>query len=271
MKVGILAHKKTPENLMIYEKFVEKGVSVEFIDPLEIVNDYDEFEFDLILCRAERVFLNEGLYALKGLQNKFKIINSAETVNICQNKYLTYLELKEMAPKSIMTYSKDFEKVSSIVKRVFGYPIVIKPMYGGYGDGVLKIDSESEFLDVFSELTAKNSELFIQEYVPYIHDIRVFVINNEIVGAMERIPKNNWKANYSLGAEIKKIELSKDVERMVLDAVKRVNADIVGVDVLVSKDKNYILEMNITPQFRGMMNFVNIPEKIVEYCMNLMK
>jgi len=29
--------------------------------------------------------------------------------------------------------------------------------------------------------------------------------------------------------------------------------------------------MNITPQFRGMMNFVNIPEKIVEYCMNLMK
>ena len=72
------------------------------------------------------------------------------------------------------------------------------------------------------------------------------MINNEIVGAMERIPKNNWKANYSLGAEIKKIELSKDVERMVLDAVKRVNADIVGVDVLVSKDKNYILEMNIT-------------------------
>ena len=33
--------------------------------------------------------------------------------------------------------------------------------------------------------------------------------------------------------------------------------------LLRSKDKNYILEMNITPQFRGMMNFVDIPEKIV--------
>ena len=100
------------------------------------------------------------------------------------------------------------------------------------------------YTKLLRELTAKDSELFIQEYVPYIHDIRVFVINNEIVGAMERIPKNNWKANYSLGAEIKKIELSKDVERMVLNAAKKVNADIVGVDVLVSKDKNYILERN---------------------------
>ncbi|ABR54817.1 alpha-L-glutamate ligase, RimK family [Methanococcus vannielii SB] len=271
MKVGILAHKKTPENLMIYEEFLKNNVSIEFIDPLEIINGNENFNFDLILSRVERVFLNEGLYALTELQNNFKVINCAETVNLCQNKYLTYQKLKEVSPKSIMTYSKDFNTVFSNVKKLFGYPFVLKPIYGGYGEGVLKINSKHEFLNTFKELTKNNSEIFIQEYIEYLHDIRVFVINNEIIGAMERIPKNNWKANYSLGAEIKEIELSKDVKNMVLDSVKKVGADIVGVDVLVSKTKNYILEMNITPQFRGMMNFVNVSRKIVDYCMDLME
>jgi len=58
---------------------------------------------------------------------------------------------------------------------------------------------------------------------------------------------------------------------MVLDSVKKLGADVVGIDVLISKDKNYILEANITPQFRGMMNFVNVPKKIADYCINYLK
>ncbi|WP_459201435.1 ATP-grasp domain-containing protein [Methanococcus sp. CF] len=269
MKIGILAHKKTPENLMIFEELGKK-CSVEFIDPLEVFSGFERYEFDLILSRVERDFLNEGIYALKYLSKDIPVINSAETIQTCQNKYLTYLKLKEISPKSFLTYSKDITEIFNRIDNNFGVPFVLKPIYGGYGDGVFKITSKSEFIEVFSKLGEKD-ELFVQEYIPYIHDLRVFVLDNEIIGSMERIPKNSWKANYSRGAEIREFLLSKDIEDMVLDSVKKLGADIVGMDVLISKNKNYILEANITPQFRGMMNFVNIPEKIANFCLNYLK
>ncbi|MBA2859333.1 RimK family alpha-L-glutamate ligase [Methanococcus maripaludis] len=268
MKIGILAHKKTPENTMIFEE-LKKKCSVEFIDPLNVFLGSESYDFDLILSRVERDFLTEGIYALKDLSKDIPVINSAETIQTCQNKYFTYLKLKKVSPKSFLTYSKDISEIFGKIDNIFGYPCVVKPIYGGYGDGVLKINSKSEFFEVF-EKNEKN-ELYVQEFVPYIHDLRVFLLNNEIIGSMERIPKNSWKANYSLGAEIKEFKLSNEVEDMVLDSVKKLGADIVGIDVLISKDKNYILEANITPQFRGMMNFVNVPEKIADYCLNYLK
>ncbi|AVB76617.1 ATP-grasp domain-containing protein [Methanococcus maripaludis] len=268
MKIGILAHKKTPENTMIFEE-LKKRCSVEFIGPLNVFLGSESYDFDLILSRVERDFLIEGIYALKDISKDIPVINSAETIQTCQNKYLTYLKLKKVSPKSFLTYSKDISEIFDKIDNNFGYPCVLKPIYGGYGDGVLKVTSKSEFVEVF-EKNEKN-ELFVQEFVPYIHDIRVFLVNNEIIGSMERIPKNSWKANYSLGAEIKEFKLSNEVEDMVLDSVKKLGADIVGIDVLISNDKNYILEANITPQFRGMMNFVNVPEKIADYCINYLK
>jgi len=264
MKIGILAHKKTPENLMIFEE-LKKRCSVEFIDPLEVFLGYETYEFDLILSRIERDFLKEGIYVLNDISESIPVINSAETIQTCQNKYLTYLKLKKVSPKSFLTYSKDISGIIEKINGIFGYPCVVKPIYGGYGDGVLKINSETELIEVFDKKD-EQSERFVQEFIPYIHDIRVFVLNNEIIGSMERIPKNSWKANYSLGAEIKEFKLSNEVEEMVLNSVKKLGAGIVGIDVLISKDKNYILESNITPQFRGMMNFVN-----ADYCLNYLK
>ncbi|MBA2861570.1 RimK family alpha-L-glutamate ligase [Methanococcus maripaludis] len=269
MKIGILAHKKTPENLMIYEE-LNKKCSVEFIDPLEVFMRFENYEFDLILSRVERDFLKEGIYALNDIPKDIPVINSAETIQTCQNKYFTYLKLKKVSPKSFLTYSGDMSGIIEKINANFGFPCVIKPIYGGYGDGVLKVDSESGFAEVFNKKDER-SELFVQEYIPYIHDIRVFVLNNEIIGSMERIPKNSWKANYSLGAEIKEFNLSSEAKDMVLDSVKKLGADIVGIDVLISKDNTYILEANITPQFRGMMNFVNVPEKIADYCLKYLK
>ncbi|MBG0769198.1 ATP-grasp domain-containing protein [Methanococcus maripaludis] len=268
MKIGILAHKKTPENVMIFEE-LKKRCSVEFIDPLECFLGSENYDFDLILSRVERDFLTEGIYALKDISKDIPVINSDETIQTCQNKYFTYLKLKKVSPKSFLTYSKDISEIFDKIDNKFGYPFVVKPIYGGYGEGVLKVNSKSEFIEVF-EKNEKN-ELFVQEFVPYIHDLRVFLLNNEIIGSMERIPKNSWKANYSLGAEIREFKLSNEVEDMVLDSVKKLGADIVGIDVLISNDKNYILEANITPQFRGMMNFVNVPKKIADYCINYLK
>lgn len=96
MKIGILAHKKTPENAMIFEE-LKKRCSVEFIDPLECFLGSENYDFDLILSRVERDFLTEGIYTLKDISKDIPVINSAETIQTCQNKYFTYLKLKKVS------------------------------------------------------------------------------------------------------------------------------------------------------------------------------
>ncbi len=280
IKIAILCHKKTPENIIIYEKLKNK-YDISFLDTLNVVsgiknnsknNNNNNYDYDLIISRVERDYLWEGIYALKYIEsiadeNDIKIINSSECIETCQNKYLTYIKLKELMPKSFLTYTDDFENIKNTLKNNdFDFPIVVKPIYGGYGNSVLKINSLDELKNIFEILKFNKKEIFIQEYVPYKHDVRVFVIGNKIICAMERIPKGDWRANYSLGAEIKRFDLDADVEDIVLKSVKKVSADIVGVDVLIDKNnKPYILEMNITPQFRGIMNFVDVPEEILKY------
>jgi len=279
-KIAILCHKKTPENIMIYEK-LKNNYNVSFLDTLNIVSglkDSGYYNYDLIISRIERDYLSEGIYALKYIESiadkyNIKIINSSECIEICQNKYLTYIKLKEFMPKSFLTYSNDFETIKNTLKNNdFKFPIVIKPIYGGYGNSVLKINSLDELKNIFEILKFNKKEMFIQEYIPYKHDIRVFVVGNKIISAMERIPKDDWRANYSLGAEIKRFDLNADIENIVLKSVKKIGADIVGVDVLIDKNDNpYILEMNITPQFRGIMNFADIPEEILKYVEKIIK
>ncbi|WP_449405403.1 ATP-grasp domain-containing protein [Methanococcus aeolicus] len=273
----MLCHKRTPENEMIYEKLKNNNYAVSFLDPLEMIsglnNNYNNY--NIILSRVERDYLKEGIYALKYLETipNIKIINNSDSIETCQNKYLTYLKLKEVMPKSFLTYANDFKNVENELKaNNFNFPVVVKPIYGGYGNGVLKVNNLGELNNIFELLKNNGNELFVQELLDFKHDIRAFVINNKIICAMERIPSNNdWRANYSRGAKIKEFKLNKDTEKLILNSVKKIGANIVGVDVLIDKNnKPYILEMNITPQFRGIMNFADVPGEILKYLADIL-
>lgn len=202
-------------------------------------------------------------------ENKdIEVINPRRSIEVCQNKYFTYRVLREYMPVSILISPDNFQDVDYLMEDVgLEFPVVVKPSYGGYGDGVLKVEKKEDLKDLLSRHYRKNSNnLIIQEYIPYKHDIRAFVIGNRIVCAMERIPKNDWRANCSLGAETRRFYLESDVEDLVLKCVKRVGAHIVGVDVLIDRENNpYILEMNITPQFRNIMKYSDIPLEILKF------
>jgi len=225
---------------------------------------------DLILSRVERDYLKEGLEALKYIEETtdIEVINPGRAVKICQNKYLTYQVLGEYMPVSIQVSPDNFQDVDYLMEEVgLKFPVVVKPVYGGYGDGVLKLEGMEDLKGFLNRYYERNSSnLILQEYIPYRHDVRVFVIDNRVVCAMERIPKNDWRANCSLGAETRRFSIGEDVEDLLLKGVKKVGAHIVGVDVLIDEEGNhYILELNITPQFRNIMRYVDIPLEIVKY------
>lgn len=282
---------------MLIYRYLTKKYDTSFLNPKGLDVNKNNLNVNLIISRIERDYLQMGFKVLRYIENNtnIKVINSSRSIEICQNKYLTYEVLKEYMPISHLLSQENFQNIEYLIEKMgLKFPMVVKPVYGGYGNGVLKLENMKDLKKVFKRHIRNNNynkkkinnkdnnknnnnidnknnnhlnnDLIIQEYIPYKHDLRVFVINNKIVGAMERIPKNDWRANCSLGAETKLFHLRGDIEDMVLKSVKKTNADIVGVDVLIDGDNNpHILEMNITPQFRGIMKYSNIPLEILKF------
>jgi ribosomal protein S6--L-glutamate ligase len=105
-------------------------------------------------------------------------------------------------------------------------------------------------------LLSKNIDLVAQEYIKVDYDVRVIVLNGEIIAAMKRIViDGDARSNASLGAETEEIELTEIEKQDSIKAAELCKGDLVGVDFLPSKNREkeqpYILEINSMPGFGG--------------------
>lgn len=118
-----------------------------------------------------------------------------EAVKICVNKQLTKEYLKKAnVPTPEGDEFKGETKDEDIVKYAnsLGYPLVIKPSAGTGGHGVIaNIKDEKEFRRALSYVRQdlNYTDVIVERFAVGI-DHRVFVIDNQVIGAFRRIPAN---------------------------------------------------------------------------------
>lgn len=71
-------------------------------------------------------------------------------------------------------------------------------------------------------------------------DIRVYVIGNRIMGAVERIAKSGFKSNFSLGGEIFPYELKENERNMVNTICDIFSFGMVGIDFIIDEAGNFL-------------------------------
>jgi len=99
---------------------------------------------------------------------------------------------------------------------------------------------------------------FLQEYLDAgddrTHDVRVYVVGGEVVGAMRRYaPDDEWRTNVALGGEVEDATASLDpaAADVAVRAVEALGLDYAGVDLL--DDGGWmVLEVNATAGFKGL-------------------
>lgn len=211
-------------------------------------------------------FLKEK-YGVKVIEEKmiddnFKVYHTATT------------ELANQVKKDINFPKTTVILSSKTLKDVlleFKYPVVIKNSYQQRGLGVYKANSYEDAKEIVSEDKASDSFL-IREFIPNKGDIRVFTVGFRAVAAMRRIPpKDDFRSNISRGATAEVFDLYKNPEiKKIGEKVAKMNhTQIAGVDIMVHKETKipYVLEINRSPQFRGLEKYtnVNVALKIIEY------
>jgi RimK family alpha-L-glutamate ligase len=102
---------------------------------------------------------------------------------------------------------------------------------------------------------------FLEERGDRPSDVRVYVVGDDIVGAMRRhAPEGDWRTNVALGGEVEDVtnELGSEPRRLAREATQVLGLDVAGVDLMSIDGSWYILEVNATAGFKGLFSATGI-------------
>ena len=68
-------------------------------------------------------------------------------------------------------------------------------------------------------------------------------MNNEIIGAVKRENKNDFRSNYSLGGHVSIYEPNQEMKDIALKIAKILKSDYIGVDFIIDKNQIYLNEI----------------------------
>lgn len=264
----ITSIKEGSENARLTEEAALLGHQLTIVDPsipTVSITDNKLYFPEISNTQPDIVILRGVLHAIKKTVALVEHLRTQDIKvfdnNLCQMQYsinkisdLSKLALKNVSlPNTRNTPTYDhFQQLCSEL----GYPVIIKPINTGKGLGIFKIDSPADLESFIAKhkadkMPAKN--LLIQEFIPYIHDLRVLVVGDNTF-CMERTPQDGeFRANYSLGGSVKVFNLSDETRDTAINALHSIDMSVAGVDVLITEDgREYILEVNHSPGFEGM-------------------
>src|SRR6056297_1467031 len=177
-------------------------------------------------------------------------------------------------PKTVFTnYSKEVKK---IINSVGGAPLIVKLLEGTQGYGVVLAPTKKAAESIIEAFHSMKARVIVQEFIQEAKgaDIRAFVINNKVVGAMKRQGKEGeFRSNLHQGGTGQLIKLSKEERNIALTAARSMNLSIAGVDLLQSSRGPLVLEVNSSPGLEGIEKATgkDIASKIVEYAEKLIE
>jgi len=208
---------------------------------------------------------------LEALATKALIVNKPEAITYTRDKWRSLLRLalnNIPVPTTVVT-----ENPFTAMRFCSRYgKVVYKPLMGSLGLGSTLLTDPDLAYHVTRNLTNLRISSYYQVFLDKPgFDFRVFVVGDQVIGAMKRVVETGWKTNIAQGARGIKVDYAEypEVYDMALKAVKVLNLDYAGVDVVYDKlsDKYYVLEVNAFPQWEGLRaaTGIDVAKHIVLY------
>lgn len=155
-------------------------------------------------------------------------------------------------PKTIV--SDNYYSIAEMVGQIERYPVIIKLLNGTHGLGVILAENRSNAESILEAFYSAKQKVMIQEFISESKgaDIRAFVVNGKIAGAMKRqAVAGEFRSNLHRGASATPYRLNDQEFEVALKAVKILGLKIAGVDLLQSDRGPLILEVNASPGLEG--------------------
>jgi RimK family alpha-L-glutamate ligase len=156
-----------------------------------------------------------------------------------------------------------------------GGDVVVKPMFGAMGNGIVRVDDRDVAHRVFGALELERAVYYLQRTIdgPGRRDLRALVVAGEVAGAMERVA-DSWRANVARGGRPQAVTLTSSERDTALAAAAAVGAEIAGVDLLIGGDGEIVVpEVNGIPGWQALQSVcgVDLTDRVVGACEALVR
>lgn len=216
---------------------------------------------DITLCRM-----------LEGLG--IKVFNSSQAIAACDNKGLTHAILNPTGikmPKTIIAplafKREDMTEVVKSAAEKLGFPMIIKESYGSFGYQVFRAHDLYDAVEIANAISP--NPMIFQEYIieSYGRDVRLNVVGDKVVAAMERYNDSDFRANVTNGGKMNPYSPSKEECDIAVKACRALGLDFAGVDLLFGKYGPLLCEVNSNAHIKNILDCtgINVADEIFEY------
>lgn len=227
---------------------------------------------DFAICRAIYPLLSKHL-EMMGI----RVFNNSFVAEICNDKAKTYQYLARTGIRMVDTSFYRNAQGREVLNNTTS-PTVMKAVDGHGGKQVflyepkcgetnLKKEYEAEIDKIMQGVGA--SDLVVQPLTGTRHqDLRVYVIGREIIAAVLRTAKEDFKSNFSLGGEVKLYNLSEEEMRIINTIIDQFDFDFVGIDFIIGDEGELIfneIEDVVGSRMLYQCSDINIVERYLAY------
>ena len=174
-----------------------------------------------------------------------KVINKPSSLRASNEKLgaLRYSHL--MAPTIVASKVNDLMNFAEVNEDV-----VIKPLGGKGGQGVIRLNKESPGIKALIQLITSQEQLpvMMQKFIPEVQngDKRIIIVNGDPLGSINRIPQSgDFRSNLAMGGQAQKSSLTSKEINICLELSKHLKDEglfFVGIDVI----NGMLSEINVT-------------------------
>jgi ribosomal protein S6--L-glutamate ligase len=135
-----------------------------------------------------------------------------------------------------------------------GRDVVVKPVFGAEGRGILRVSDPDLALRTFRTLERIQAVLYLQRFIEHEgFDLRVMVLDGRVAAAMRRRSPHDFRTNVSRSAIAEPVQISDREIDLSLRAAAAIGTRIAGVDLLYDRQGNcYVIEVNGVPGWKAL-------------------
>jgi glutathione synthase len=205
-------------------------------------------DVDVILMRQDPPFdmaYVTATYLLETVHPRTLVVNDPAEVRSAPEKLLV-TRFPDLTPPTLVSS----DPVALVAFHEKHGDVVLKPLHGAAGSGVVRLKAGDPNLEALIEIHATGSRdpLVIQKFLPAVSagDKRILLVDGEPVGAINRIPaKDQVRSNLRVGGKAAPVELTpRDLEicKAIGPTLKERGLIFVGIDVI----GDWLTEINVT-------------------------
>ena len=227
--------------------------------------------FDVVIPRVGASTMPFGLPVVEQFELLgIPVVNNADAFQLSRNKIMAGQVLTaEDVPVPHTVVMRNAAQIDAAIELLGGPPAVVKLQPGTQGVGVAICETTRSIRSTVEAFWSLGREVILQEFIAEASgtDVRMFVVDGEVVGAMRRTaPSAEFRSNLHRGGTAEAVEVDERMAEIGVRAADAMDLLVAGVDVLESNRGPLVMEVNPSPGLQGIEEAtrVDIATRIIQ-------